>query len=353
MKILVVIPILFDGGAERVVSVLTKEWAKIHDVRLVLFEQSEQDYDHGGRLIDLDIPATTNHLRKMYNSVRRIMRLSQVMMRERPDRVISFLDRCNVISVAAAIMTGYQDRLYVSVRINPSFLHGIYKILLPLIYRFPARIIAVSEGVKIGLKSIHISPERVSVITNPVFGTNRYTFEHKAPSPLSNRYILGVGRLDYQKGFDLLLSAFHTLKQSDTHLVILGQGSEKSALVIMAQKLGIEKRVHFPGFISNIEIWYRNAECFVLSSRMEGYPNVLLEAMANSCPVVSFDCNYGPSEIIEHNENGLIVPDGDVEALGKAIDRVLGDADLSKKIVDNARLRVSDFDVKKIAPLWL
>lgn len=353
MKILAVVPTLLGGGAERVVSVLTKEWAKSHQVTLVLFDALGRVYDHGGRIVDLRLPASNRLLGKVHNFVRRTIRLAQALRRERPDRIISFLEGANFPSVAAVMMTGYQDRLYVSVRDDPSWLPAVYRLLLPWIYRIPAGVIAVSEGVKSRLKSMHVPVERVSVIPNPISGTSRDDVERKSPSPLANRFILGVGRLSCQKGFDRLLSAFQVLDQPDIHLAILGQGAEESALVVLAQELGIEKRVHFPGHVPDVEIWYRNAECLVLSSRHEGWPNVLMEAMVNGCPVVSFDCNYGPSEIIEHDENGLLVPEGDVEGLRKAIARILDDGDLRRSLVIEAMVRARQFDVKEIAPRWL
>ena len=353
MKILVVIPTLSGGGAERVVSILSQEWAKSHRVTIVLFDASGPIHDYGGRVVDLRLPASSSLLRKICNFGRRAIRLSQVLIQSRPDRIISFLEAASFSSVAAAIMTGNRSRLYVSVRDDPLRMPAVYKLLLPFIYRIPAGVIAVSEGVKRRLKSMHVPIERISVIPNPIPGMRRNFIERKSMSPLAERFILGVGRLSRQKGFDRLLAAFHALDQSDTHLVILGQGAEEAALVVLAREFGIEKRVHFPGYVSNVEIWYRNAECLVLSSRHEGWPNVLMEAMANGCPVVSFDCEYGPSEIIEHGENGLLVPEGDVEWLGREIARVLDDGGLRKSLVVKAMARVNDFDVKKIALRWL
>ena len=353
MKILVVIPTLLGGGAERVVSILTQEWAKSHQVTLVLFDASGRSYGHGGRIVDLQLPASDSLLRKICNFARRTIRLSQVLMQGHPDRIISFLEAANFSSVAAAVMTGNRNRLYVSVRDDPLRMPAVYRLLLPFIYRIPAGVVAVSEGVKRRLKSMNVPIEKVSVIPNPIPGISRKSVERKSMPPLADRFILGVGRLSWQKGFDRLLAVFHALDRPDTHLVILGQGAEESALVVLAREFGIEKRVHFPGYVPDVENWYRNAECLVLSSRHEGWPNVLMEAMANGCPVISFDCEYGPSEIIEHGENGLLVPEGDVEELGRAIARILDDDGLRKNFVVKAMAQVKKFEVETIALRWL
>ena len=353
MKILVVVPTLLGGGAERVVSILTKEWEKSHQVTLVLFDASSRDYDYGGRIVDLRLPASDYLLMKICNYIGRTIRLYRVLRRERSDRILSFLERANFPSIAAAIMAGCRNRLYVSVRGDPSWLPFIYRILLPWIYRIPAGVIAVSEGVKCRLESMRVPAKRISVIPNPISGTAKDAVERKSVPPPVDRFILAVGRLSWEKGFDRLLTAFHALDQSDVHLVILGRGAEESALVVLARKLGIEKHVHFPGYVTDVENWYRNAECLVLSSRHEGWPNVLIEAMANGCPVVSFDCKYGPSEIIDHGENGLLVPEGDVEELEKAINRILGDDGLRRSLAAKAMERVGMLDAKEIALRWL
>ncbi len=166
-------------------------------------------------------------------------------------------------------------------------------------------------------------------------------------------FVLGVGRLAYEKGFERLLEAFSRIRPPGVHLVILGEGPERANLIKRAKELGIEEYVHLPGFVTDVDTWYRHAECFVLSSRHEGWGMVLTEAMDNSCPVVSFDCNYGPSEILEGGANGLLVPEGDVEGLAKAMERVLKDGALRRDLAAKGMERAKMFDVKKIAPRWL
>ena len=172
---------------------------------------------------------------------------------------------------------------------------------------------------------------------------------YRLPSP----FILGAGRLDPQKGFDRLLAAFASLDRRDIHLVIAGDGAERAELARLARTLGVEDRAHFPGRVANIDAWYRNAACFVLSSRSEGWPNVLVEAMVHGCPVVAFDCDYGPSEIIEDSESGLLVPEGDVAALASATGRVLSDRGLREHLANGGRKRAATFSVEDIAARWL
>ena len=247
-------------------------------------------------------------------------------------------------------MTGRLGRLYVSVRTNPASFRFVFRILFPLLYRGPAGVVAVSEGVKRELESAGVPAAKISVIPNPVVSASGRAVGREPPLP--SCFILGAGRLEREKGFDRLLAAVHGLDRPDLHLVILGKGGEHRALVELAHELGMEDRVHFPGWVQ-VEAWYRHAECFVLSSRREGWPNVLAEAIANGCPAVSFDCRYGPREIIEDGKSGLLVTEGDIEGLTKAIARVLDDETLRRSLAANGVERMRRFGVEGIAARWL
>ncbi len=383
MKILVVIPNLHGGGAQRVVSLLSQEWAKSHGVTIALFDASEISYDHGGRIVDLrdpvDAPGNPNtFIRKIYNVETRSMPLLglvrrslpdiikntynigmrstwllSLLRRERPDRIISFMEIANIPATIASTLTGRLPHLTISVRNNPAYIFSFQdRLLAPLLYRLPSRVIAVSEGVKRGMASVWRLPlERISFIPNSV--AMKTAQETTSPLPECYSYILGVGRLVPQKGFERLLQAFHRLNRPALHLAILGEGPERANLLRLARELGLEGRLHLPGHVAEVETWYRHTACFVLSSRYEGWPNVLGEALANGCPVVSFNCNYGPSEILEDGKYGLLAPEGDVEALAGAIVRVLDDDALQRDLAAKGSERAQMFGPEKIATRWL
>lgn len=352
MKVLVIIDIPRGGGAQRALSRLTQEWGMSHQVTTVFFDASNPRYDYGGTIVDLRVPASDNLLRKVYNVWVRAIRLRCLLRQECPDRIIAFQEGANFPAIIATLVSCL-GRLYVSVHNDPATFPLLLRALIPLLYRLPAGIVAVSDGVKQGLELMHVSATKISVIPNPISMTDKQAIGQKSVAPFPNRFILGVGRLDRQKGFDRLLEAFHRLGRLEFHLVILGEGEKRPELINLSRELGIEKRVHFPSYVTDVEIWYRYAECFVLSSRHEGWPNVLMEAMAEGCPVISFDCKYGPSEIIHDGENGLLVPEGDVEGLTKSIARVLDDKALRRDLAVKGMERVKMFEVKEIAARWL
>ncbi|MDR3159206.1 MAG: glycosyltransferase [Zoogloeaceae bacterium] len=350
---MVIIPSLCRGGAERVVSRLTQEWArKNHDVEVAVFDKSDVAYAYGGRLIDLALPARDGALAKAANAVRRVFRLVCLLRGEKPERVISFMESANFPAILAALMAGRLDRLTVSIRNNPARFPLPYRLLMPVLYRLPGRVAAVSRGIVTALEKMGVPRKKLSFIPNPApLITAAKKAERNIPCP--DRYILGVGRLHPQKGFDRLISAFAGMRDPDLRLVILGEGEERANLEALASRLGVAGRVILPGAMDDLAPWYENARCFVLSSRHEGWPNVLVEAMAHGCPVAGFDCPYGPSEIVETGISGLLAPEGDVPALREAVRQVIDGEELREKLIENAARRIRIFDVETIAPAWL
>lgn len=356
MKILLVVPTLTRGGAERVVSRLSLEWAKEHDITVALFDVRDQAYPYGGRLLDLACPAKSGALFKATNAFMRVARLYRLIRATQPDRIITFMESANFPAILAAVLTGTRNRLVVSVRDDPSRFLRVHRLLMSWLYLYPNRVVAVSRGVSEALARMGVRRRKLQVIQNPVTpdcSESRLTSNRLTLPGMPEHFILAVGRLQPQKGFDRLLQAFARIARDDLHLVILGEGKERENLEVQSEKLGIRQRVHLPGAVEDPYPWYRQAACFVLSSRHEGFPNVLIEAMAGGCPAVSFDCNYGPSEIIEHEVSGILVPEGDVEALARAIRRVLEDDRLGAALRNAAKERARQFDVKGIAPKWL
>jgi glycosyltransferase involved in cell wall biosynthesis len=132
--------------------------------------------------------------------------------------------------------------------------------------------------------------------------------------------ILGVGRLNEQKDFQTLLRAFaNVLKKRHAYLVILGEGEERSSLEVLSEELNVAHRVHMPGFVRNPYKYMARSDVFVLSSKFEGFGNVIVEAMACGCPVVSTNCRSGPTEILENGKWGRLVPVEDPLRMSNAI----------------------------------
>jgi len=167
--------------------------------------------------------------------------------------------------------------------------------------------------------------------------------------------ILSVGRLSYQKGFDLLLDAFQEFHQQfpEWRLLILGDDyGEKEKLERMIKSNNLGPVVTLLPAVSNIETYYRKASFYVLSSRFEGLPMVMIEAMSFSLPIVAFDCPTGPADLI-NGDNGILVPDGDVKKLSAALRLLAGDSALLVKQSQEAQQMASIFSKKRINKIWL
>ena len=197
--------------------------------------------------------------------------------------------------------------------------------------------------------------ERIRVIGNPAWPAVAASVgTHLDRSSPATRTVLAVGRLTPQKGFDLLLEAFARIAAdfTDWRLVILGSGTDRDALVEQATQLGIAESVELLGWTAEVASWFSNADLFVLSSRYEGFPNVLLEAMAAGVPVISFDCESGPREIVRHELDGLLVPAGDVAALASAMQRLMADETLRHTYGQRGREVTERFSVAEFFRRW-
>ena len=186
--------------------------------------------------------------------------------------------------------------------------------------------VGVSLGVTAELAKVSgISANRLHTIYNPIVSKNLLQKANETPDhPWFNNtgppIVLAIGRLDKQKDFPTLLTAFaRLLDQCSARLVVLGEGPLRPTLLALAHNLHISEHVDFPGFVSNPFAYLAKARLFVLSSRYEGFGNVLVEAMACGCPVISTDCRSGPAEILENGRWGKLVPTEDPEALAQAM----------------------------------
>jgi glycosyltransferase involved in cell wall biosynthesis len=193
------------------------------------------------------------------------------------------------------------------------------------------------------------------VIPNPVLAPP--TIATSTPIRLGlgvRKRLLAVGRLEYQKGFDVLVNVFARVAPAFTEweLVIVGEGSLRSELQDRITALHLTDRVVLAGYTPDVGAWYRSAQLFVCSSRFEGFPNALVEAMAYGLPSISFDCKTGPREIIRDGIDGILVPAADEGALLAALGRAMSDAGLRERLGRRAAEVRTRFGITTISNLW-
>lgn len=252
--------------------------------------------------------------------------------RERPDAMLSALNYSNIAALWAKRLSDVPTRLIVSERNTVSRRAQVRRrnrslpSLAAHFYPWADGISAVSDGVADDLaRCAGIPRERIATTYNPVVSPRIF---EQAMEPLDDPWfledgipvILAAGKLKAQKGFDTLIDAFSILRRRrKARLVILGEGELRRMLVRRARRQGVENDVSFPGFVENPFRYMASASAFVLSSRWEGLPAVLIQAMACGCPVVSTDCPSGPREILDGGRYGKLVPVDDAAAMTRAI----------------------------------
>ena len=239
---------------------------------------------------------------------------------------------------------------------NPTTKQKIYQELKNLLFPRSAKLVAVSQGVAEDLmKNFRIPIKSIEVIYNPVV-TKQLKSEmqgeagHKWLLEKSAPVVLAAGRLAPQKDFATLITAFkYVVSKCDARLIIVGEGEQRNMLTSLVQELDLTDYVDMPGFVDNPYAYMKHSDLFVLSSIFEGFGNVIAEAMACGCPIVSTDCPSGPSEILQNGEYGTLVPVGDAESLGQAIiDALQQDHDINKLLE-----RAEDFSEDKIVDEYL
>jgi len=358
-KLIFVISSLACGGAERVVVNLINHLDRNkYKLLLVIFENKldlQRDLDFAVRIVCLN-------KKSRWDFLKIIFKLRKIICDYKPDSVISFLQYTNIVTVLSTLFQIRNYTLIISERNYPrKYLANIRlgylkRWLMNLTYKKSDKIIAVSKAIKKVLEEdFGIPPEKIKVVYNPipleeVIFKSQKGIEHPFFKDENAQVIISAGRLVKQKRYDRLLRAFSLIRkyQKTARLIILGKGILKRELENLALQLDINNVVSFVGYKDNPYAWMSKADIFVLSSAYEGFPNVLIEAMACGVPVISTDCPSGPREIITNGKNGILVPVGDERKLAEAILDLLSDEKKRKRFSAAAKKRVQDFEVKKI-----
>jgi GalNAc-alpha-(1->4)-GalNAc-alpha-(1->3)-diNAcBac-PP-undecaprenol alpha-1,4-N-acetyl-D-galactosaminyltransferase len=357
LDLLLIIPSLHLGGAERVAALVTGCLADRHRVALALFDASAQRFPVRCPVIALDLPAAGTRWGKACTVVRRIIAIHACLRRTRPQRIVSFMESASIPTIVAAALAGFLQRTAVSIRVDPGRIAVWQRAIIRTLYRLPAAVVAVSADMRRQLVDRMALPaRRVATLPNPLDLSRLRAAAALPPvaEEVPRRFILGVGRLEAQKGFDLLIEAFALLRtEADLHLVILGDGPELRDLQRCAVSHDVAERVRLPGSVPDPWAWMGRCAAFALSSRYEGWPNALGEAMACGAPVAAFDCPTGPREMIEHGVNGLLVPPGDAAQMASALRRLISDPTLAEGCAASARRWSERFAVEAISERWL
>jgi len=362
MRLLIFISSMGGGGAERVSANLANYWAtKGWEIAIVTLSQQRLDFYElhpAVKRVALDLAEeTVNVLAVLWKNIRRVIALRRVLRQIQPDIALGMMVEANVLLALAA--WGLPTlRTVGAEHIHPpqSAVGYLRDTLRSHTYGLLNAVTALSSEGKDWLKT-HTNAQRIAVIPNAVTWPLPGQEPRISPNGLyqsGRQLLLAVGRLEVPKGFDWLIEAFSNLadKHPDWDLVILGEGSLRTTLDKQVRESGLEHRIFLPGRAGNMADWYESADLYVMSSRFEGFPMTLAEAMAHGLAAVSFDCDTGPRDIIRHEQDGLLVPPGDVAELTAALDRLMSDALTRQRFAERAVEVRERFSMERIAGMW-
>lgn len=357
------------GGMERVllnkVTYLVERlgW----DVVVVTTDQKGREpfyaFPNQVRMIDLGINYTDDNVKnpcaKILGYLRRKnlhkKRLTEVLMREKADVVVSlfpsessFLPEIN--DGSKKILELHFNKFF-RLQYNRSGLLGLIDRWRTreddrLVRKFDKFVVLSNEdcGYWGDLSNIEVIPNAAKFISSGY-------------SSCQNKRVIAVGRLDYQKGFDRLIEAWALVQQTDKYsdwsLDIFGQGEWRDMLQQMIDERGLQDRVTLNKPTKDIAKEYAASSMLVMSSHYEGFPMVMIEAMACGLPVVTFDYKCGPRDIIDHEINGLLVRDGDIEGLAKAMISMMRDDAARKRMGENAKKVVETYSEEAVMMQWI
>lgn len=357
MKLSLFMPSLEGGGAEQVMMTLANGFAaEGHDVDFVLSAARGkflEQLDAGVRVVDLG----------KRNALRSLLALAGYLREEKPHAMLSALSHTNIVALLAARIARAATRMVISERTSfhsvTLYHRGIkdraVRGLMRFVYPRASALVAVSSDLIAELEDATGLPaERICALPNPIvsdrlLAKSRETPDHPWFSDQKVPVILSVGRLAPEKDFETLLRAFAILRRSRrARLVILGEGPQRPGLESLAAELEVDEDFDLPGFRANPFPSMRAAALFVLSSRFEGSPGALVQAMACGTPVVSTDCRTGPREILEAGRWGELVAVGDAEGLAAAMARTLDGSERP-----DVALRAAHFDERESVRQYL
>jgi glycosyltransferase involved in cell wall biosynthesis len=348
-----VISNLQSGGAQKVLQTLAQAWAvKGKKICVITYNDSMPDFFRLDPRVQRVALKPTGDSRNicigLAGNLGRILRLRRTLQALRPKVVLGMIAPTNILTILACL--GLDARVVISERNDPArqSFGRVWDRLRKFLYRRADMVTANSNGALATLRA-YVPASKLACVPNPLFLP-----AEASPGGADRPRIITVGRLKRQKAHDILLSAFARVNRAAPawRLGIIGVGPLESELRQTAVRLGIGEHVDWHGQVREPARHYQQAAIFVLPSRYEGVPNALIEAMSFGLPVVVSDASPGPLEFVTHETTGLVVPVDNAQALAQAIQRLIDDAPLRRRLGENARKRVARCDTAKVMAVW-
>lgn len=341
MKILVFISKLHNGGGERVASILLNHLCKKHDIEVAVFNTNKKSYP-----IDDKIKITDLSQGKKIRPYQldRIVKCRRTIKSVNPDLIISFLVGLNRFVVPANFLI--RKKLILSEQTSIQAKQPLWEWLTRhFLYRLASKVVLVSES------DYHYAKwlKNRTFIYNPLScSTIQNNLERG-----KNIAAIGSQQRWHVKGFDMLIQAWAKIapQYPDWRLQFIGSNDD-SKICGMVEAFELENHVDFLGWTDEIDKTLQTKSIYVLSSRREGFPCSLLEAMSQGCACVAFDCKTGPNEIISDGKSGLLARNGDIDDLAAKLQLLIEDENLRQRLATAATEKVRRFEKDKIMLQW-
>ena len=349
MKIDFYISSLSGGGAEHVLTNIARNAAEQgHDVSITTFEKRPQFYEVDPKIkINRCNNTGSGRLREVLRDYRDMRRQ---LKKRKADVVISFLSRTNMMLALAAPFT--KSKIIVCDRNNRRMSQSAF------VFNLSCQLYRMADMVGVQTNRAKASypkylTDKIFVIANPL---DREQLDSQCPEnePERTKTVISVGRLEQAKDFETLITAFAKTAQEypDWKLNIYGQGEKHDLLQNMIEQLGQEHRITLCGVTKTVFSEMKKSGIFVLSSRYEGFPNVLCEAMYAGLPCISSDCEFGPSELISDSENGYLFPVGDADRLYQCLTALMADPSKRARMGELAKNSTDFIESSRIYEEW-
>ncbi len=347
-----VINSLTSGGAERVVSILANSLVSRHNVIIITFISAPIFYDlHKEIKVEHcthEIKPSKNPFQAVVTNFSLVKRIGFFFSENKVDVCIGFMTTANILSVIASkiqripIIISERNNPYLEDRTTPI----LWKKLRGLVYPKANYLVVQTEGIKSFYKNF-IEQKRLKIIPNPI----NPQFKNK-PEIERENVILNVGRLSEQKAQHILIEAFANIKPKGWKLYIVGSGEKKEDLDLLVRDSDMSNQIELLGTVKNVDKLYSSSKIFAFTSIYEGFPNALLEAMYFGLACISTDCPTGPSELIQNDKTGYLVPVNDVKALEDRLEFLINNEKEIERIGNAAKDSTKIYDVDSVVSKW-
>ncbi|WP_396638150.1 glycosyltransferase family 4 protein [Maribacter sp. R77961] len=343
------------GGAERVVVNLCNSLKENYNVYIITNYNQFNYYKIETDVVRLVLSNTSNKSKGKLSSIlenfKRVKSISKFVKKYNINLLIGFTTHCSVLAILAARRC--QIPVIVSERSNPNYdtQNIFWSTLRKFSYPLANKLIVQNKGNVEYFKNL-VDSRKIKIILNPISEELRKKLKDNSRN-YGHKNILNVGRLDNNKAQDLLIRVFANLNLEGWTLTLVGDGNKKEEYQNLVKQLNVTDKVKFIGRVKNVSKYYFESDIFAFTSKSEGLPNALMEALYYGLACISTNCPFGPEELITHGENGFLIPVENQNQLEVYIMELVNKPDLIEKMGKEASIRAKKFEIENIVLEWV